>query len=306
MTFLPICRCVEKAHDITKVAQAENQYVIQCGLRSLGGGAILQAVLERVFDVIRILIRLSASEPGAMRTITVVILALFGSGRLAAKPPLDEEMSRFKSHPQARAALLAKLSERKEDESVKRQMWSLLKHRGLTEPEIRSVLNHAFNLTTLGSGDEIWWVFDRRTAPEFVYIQPRKWVFLRDGVVIAEKAANTPGNGVEVHPTSSGRGPFAGRFPVGENGELIADEFRLYYEVTYAPSMDWLEGYESFLQVRLYREAAPVQVVMRSHCRQQKQRPSHGRRDSRLRRKHRHSQRRHPEPRPRRLGCFSR
>jgi hypothetical protein len=134
--------------------------------------------------------------------------------------------------------------------------WSLLRHRALTPDETRQVLDQAFNLITLASGGKTWWVFERRTAPEFVYIRPQMWVYLNDGWVVHAEAANTPGNGVEVYETSAGRGPFAASFPCREDGTSLADEFRLYYKVVYARSLPWLEGYESFLDVHIPDEDA--------------------------------------------------
>lgn len=71
-----------------------------------------------------------------------------------------------------------------------------------------------------------------------------------DGEVVHSEAANTPGNGVEVHAESEGSGPFAGMFPVDNEGNLLADEFRLYYKVTYAPGMKRLEGFEDYLRAK--------------------------------------------------------
>lgn len=117
--------------------------------------------------------------------------------------------------------------------------------------EIARVLDQAFHLIPLRSGGLTWWVFERRTAPEFVYITPQIYVYLRDGVVVHAQSGVAPGNGVEVHAESSGRGPFAGQFPVDAEGSLLADEFRFYYRVFGAGTMPWLEGFEGYLQVKL-------------------------------------------------------
>jgi hypothetical protein len=164
----------------------------------------------------------------------------------------DHEVAWFRSHPEARERLLTRLTQPAlEDEDPARiLLWSLLENRALMPSEIATVLNQAFNLVTRSSSGKTWWVFDRKTTPQFVYIRPQMWVFLRDDEVVHSEAANTPGNGVEVHAESKGSGPFAGMFPVDNQGNHLADEFRLYYRVTYAPGMKWLEGFEDYLRAK--------------------------------------------------------
>lgn len=165
----------------------------------------------------------------------------------------SHEVAWFRAHPEARELLLGRLVEPAlEDEDPARiLLWTLLEKQALMPSEIATVLDQAFNLAALESGDKAWWVFRRRTAPQFVYVCPQMWVLLRDGDVVKSEAANTPGNGVEVHAESHGAGPFAGVFPVDDKGNFLADEFRLYYKVTYAPGMKWLEGFEGYLQAKL-------------------------------------------------------
>jgi hypothetical protein len=164
--------------------------------------------------------------------------------------PRNHELAWFRSHPEARTRLLEQLAQpRLEDEDPARiLLWALLEKQTLAPAEIAAVLDQAFNLVTRGSSDKIWWVFDRRTAPQFVYVRPQMWVFLSDGEVIHSEAAKITGNGVEVHAESHGPGPFAGMFPVDNEGNHLADEFRLYYEVKYAPGMKWLEGFKGYLR----------------------------------------------------------
>ena len=158
----------------------------------------------------------------------------------------------------------ARLQTHPDDTALQQRVWADMKNRKLSDDEIRLALDHAFNLVTQDSV-QTWWVFDRRTAPEFVYVQPKKYAFIRDGKVVAEKVVDIKGNGVEVHKESSGRGPFAGPLPKDEQGNFRIDEFRFYYEVTYAPEMKWLEGYESFLELRLSPRPEPApQPVCRS------------------------------------------
>ena len=168
-----------------------------------------------------------------------------------------ECVSPAKAAAKRHADLLARLIANPDDDSLKQQAWKLLKERQLTDAEIGIVLNHAFHLVATDTGETTWWTFDRRTAPEFVYIQPRKYVLLRNGSVVAEKTVDITGNGVEVHSQRSGAGPFAGLFPKDADGQYQADEFRFHYEVTRAPSLKWLEGYENFLHVRLFPEQPP-------------------------------------------------
>lgn len=141
--------------------------------------------------------------------------------------------------------VIGKLISHPDDEPTKLRAWDLLKQKVLSDEQIRLVLSHAFNLIEQKSNDDLWVVFERRTAPEFVYIRPLRYEVLRDGVVIDDGAIDAPGNGVEVHRESSGRGPFAWSFTnfVSERGE-----FRVYYNVTHAPTLEWLEGFESYLQ----------------------------------------------------------
>ena len=97
-------------------------------------------------------------------------------------------------------------------------------------------------------------------APEFVYITPQIFVYLKGGWVVHAESGVTPGNGVEVHAESSGRGPFGGIFPTGGDGKLLADEFRFYYKVFAADSIPWLEGFEGYLRVKLPPEEASQTV----------------------------------------------
>lgn len=164
---------------------------------------------------------------------------------------------------------VARLRDNPDSDIFKQQAWSLLKDKALSDEDIGIVLNHAFHLIALDSKPTSYWVFDRRTAPEFVYIVPRGYSLLRDGSVLHEQSWKIVGNGVEVHPTSSGRGPFAGPLSKDEEGEYNGDEFRLHYEVTYAPKMKWLEGYTNFLTLRLRENPPPSPPVTRptlAHC----------------------------------------
>lgn len=170
--------------------------------------------------------------------------------------PTLSEVAWFRAHPEARVRLLNVLtdSELPDNDSSRVLAWSLMKQKVLTNAEIGQIINQAFNLIVLPSEKVVWWVFERRTAPEFVYIRPQMSVYLKNGWVTYAESINTPGNGVEVHPASSGRGPFSGLIPLGENNVPLADEFRLYYKVVSAPTMPWLEGYESFLKLALPTE----------------------------------------------------
>jgi hypothetical protein len=165
----------------------------------------------------------------------------------------EHEVAWFQAHPEARVRLLARLAQPalEDDDPARILLWALLEKQALMPSEIAAVLDQAFNLVARKSGDKAWWQFRRRTAPQFVYVRPQMWVLLRDGEVVRSEAANTPGNGVEVHAKSEGAGPFAGMFPVDDEGNLLADEFRIYYKVTYAPKMKWLEGFEAYLRVKL-------------------------------------------------------
>lgn len=203
----------------------------------------------------------------------LALLVILATASHVAIADDGDQLAWYRDRPAARAALVVRLRSHPDDESLQRLAWQLLEQQMLTESEISQVLDHAFNLILMPSGEELWWVFERRTAPLFVYIQPRKYALWKDGRVVAEQTVDIRGNGVEVHPNSSGRGPFAGRFPRGDDGELQADEFRMYYEVTYAPTLEWLEGYESFLRVStrpdpvvpVLSPAAPP-VTARSGC----------------------------------------
>lgn len=167
--------------------------------------------------------------------------------------PTVDEVAWFRVHPEARARLLERLDDPELDDNAPARLllWSLLKEQALMPSEIARVLDQAFHLIPLRSGGLTWWGFERRTVPEFVYITPQIYVYLRDGVVVHAQSGVAPGNGVEVHAESSGRGPFAGQFPVDAEGSLLADEFRFYYRVFGARTMPWLEGFEGYLQVKL-------------------------------------------------------
>jgi len=167
--------------------------------------------------------------------------------------PTVDEVAWFRAHPEARARLLERLDDPELDDnaSARLLLWSLLKEQALMPSEIARVLDQAFHLIPRRSGGLTYWVFERRTAPEFVYITPQFYVYLRDGVVVHAQSGVAPGNGVEVHAESSGRGPFAGQFPVDAEASLLADEFRFYYRVFGATTMPWLEGFEGYLQVKL-------------------------------------------------------
>jgi len=177
----------------------------------------------------------------------------FETALLHPDEPQDDEVAWFRAHPEARERLLARLAQPtlEDDDPARILLWTLFEKQVLMPSEIAAVLDQAFNLVAHKSRDKTWWLFRRRTAPQFVYVRPQMWVLVRDGTVVRSEAANTPGNGVEVHAESEGTGPFAGEFPVDDEGNFLADEFRLYYKVTYAPNMKWLEGYEGYLQAKL-------------------------------------------------------
>ncbi len=180
----------------------------------------------------------------------------FGTALLHPDELQDHEVAWFRSQPEARERLLARLAQPaiEDDDPARILLWTLLEKQVLMPSEIAAVLDQAFNLVAHKSRDKTWWLFRRRTAPQFVYVRPQMWVLVRDGTVVRSEAANTPGNGVEVHAESEGAGPFAGVFPVDDEGSFLADEFRLYYKVTYAPGMKWLEGFKGYLQARLPKQ----------------------------------------------------
>lgn len=162
------------------------------------------------------------------------------------------------------SALIERLVDSPEDKSTQEQAWTLLKERRLDNDQIAVLLDHAFHLIVLGGGDDVWWVFDRRSAPEFVYIQPRAWDLRSGGELLQKGEVDSTGNGVEVHAESSGRGPFAWGETLTEAMKRNGYEFRVHYEVTYAPKMEWLEGFQHSLLLRVPGQDSTVIPSVRS------------------------------------------
>ena len=174
--------------------------------------------------------------------------------------PTQEEVAWFRCRPAAQSRLVDAVSagDVSDDAAPRVLAWSLLRERALSDAEVGRVLDQAFHLIVVHPGKgRPWWVFDRRTAPEFVYIRPQIWVYLRDGNVVSAEPGDSPGNGVEVHTQSSGAGPFAGMLPVRKDGSFAADEFRIYYKVTgVSEPLSWLKGFEGYLGLVLSQETA--------------------------------------------------
>lgn len=226
--------------------------------------------LEIVRRAIGKLIHFSSSRLPALLGVFVVLWFVFEpNAKSFAQEAKQTGAINDDSRRQDSASLIRRLYANPSDHSIQKRLWNELKNQRLSDDQVRLVLNHAFNLVTQESTKHFRFLFDRRSAPEFVYIQPRKVALLEAGVVIEESDVDSTGNGVEVYPESEGSGPFAWGGSRDEFSKMKALGFRVYYEVTYAPEMKWLEGYESYLQypapvfdlAPLVRKAGPPAAV---------------------------------------------